>query len=67
MSRFKTKLKNTYFNFLKIGFKYTDDIFAVVDKDFNSEVFVQNLNLCYPLIKLMYEHYVKENYLFWIH
>lgn len=58
MNRFETKLKNTCVNFLKVWVRYVYDIFAVVDKDFIKEVFIQNVNLYYSSIKFTYKHEV---------
>jgi len=40
--------------------RYVDNIFAIVDKDFNIEYFLENLNYQYSTIKFTYEKEEKE-------
>ncbi|RXF66922.1 hypothetical protein EKK70_17895, partial [Desulfovibrio sp. DS-1] len=55
MSRFEVDLKEKLNNFPKFWVRYVDDIFAIIDKDFNVEDFLQKINTQYSTIKFTYE------------
>jgi hypothetical protein len=59
MSRFETENKKMLNNFPKTWLRYVDDIFAIVDKDFNIEDFLENLNCQYSSIKFTSEKEVE--------
>lgn len=59
MSRFETENKKMLKNFPKTWLRYVDDIFAIVDKDFNIEDFLENLNCQYSSIKFTSEKEVE--------
>jgi hypothetical protein len=54
MSKFETDLRKQS-NFPKIWLRYVDDIFAIIDKDFNLDTFLQQINSQYTSIKFTYE------------
>ena len=55
MSKFETDTKKSLTEFPKTWIRYVDDIFAIIDKDFNIENFLENLNCQYSTIKFTYE------------
>ena len=55
LSNLETKLKQQSTSFPKVWFRYVDDIFAIVDKDFYIDNFTDVLNNQYPSIKFTYE------------
>jgi len=59
MSRFETELKKQP-NFPKIWVRYVDDIFAIINKDFNINNFFQKLNSPHKTTKFTCESEVED-------
>lgn len=55
ISRSEINLKNIYGDFQKIWVMYVNNIFTVIDKDFNKKVLTRDLNLYYLLIKFTFK------------
>ena len=55
MNNFETNFKNSNPEFPKIWFRYVDDIFAIVNKSFDINAFMNKINNVYPSIKFTFE------------
>ena len=54
-NNFETNFKNSNPEFPKIWFRYVDDIFAIVNKSFDINAFMNKINNVYPSIKFTFE------------
>lgn len=55
MRKFETDTKKSLTEFPKTWIRYVDDIFVIIDIDFNVETFIENLNFQYFRIKFTFE------------
>lgn len=56
---FTLYIKYNFNNFSKFLVRYVDDVFAIIDKDFNVEYFFQKINYQYSLIQIIYENEIE--------
>jgi len=63
MSKFETDTKKSLKKFPKTWIRYVYDIFAIIDKDFNIENFLENLNCQYSSIKFTFEEVIDGRFI----